>query len=118
MKIIPRPVHALLDYSWSAAIAAAPKVLGFEDEPKAKILCKGMASLTTAGSLVTRYELGALKILPFKAHLAVDGLGALLGIAAPWILGFSENKKARNAVLAFFIVEAIVVALSQPKEME
>jgi hypothetical protein len=117
MKIIPRAVHALLDYSWSAAIAAAPKVLDFNDEPKARMLCKSMASLTTAGSLLTRYELGALKVLPFKAHLAFDGLSALLGIASPWLLGFSENKKARNAVLAFFIIEAIVVALSQPEEM-
>lgn len=117
MKIISRAVHALLDYSWSAAIAASPKVLGFEDEPKARMLCKSMASLTTMGSLLTRYELGAIKILPFKAHLAVDGLGAILGLASPWILGFSENKKARNAVLTFFIIEAVVVALSQTDEM-
>lgn len=118
MKIIPRPIHAVLDYAWSAAIAIAPRALDFEDEPNAARLCRAQGTFVTAGSLLTRYELGAVKLIPFKAHLMLDALGAIIGIASPWLLGFSDNKKARNTVLAFFLVEAIVVALSQTDEME
>ncbi len=118
MKVIPRPVHALLDYSWSAAIAVAPKVLAFEDEPNARRFLRAMGSATAVGSLLTRYELGALKVMPFKMHLATDALGAVLGLASPWLFGFAQNKAARNTALAFFAIEAIVVLLSQTDEMD
>ncbi|HEX8234366.1 MAG TPA: hypothetical protein VF600_00255 [Abditibacteriaceae bacterium] len=118
MKIIPRQVHALLDYSWSAAIAVAPKVLAFEDEHNARRFLRAMGSATAVGSLLTRYELGALKVMPFKMHLATDALGAMLGLASPWLFGFSRHKTARNTALAFFAIEALVVLLSQTDEMD
>ncbi len=118
MKVIPRPVHALLDYSWSAAIAVAPKVMGFEDEHNARRFLRAMGSATALGSLLTRYELGAVKVMPFKMHLATDALGAVLGLASPWLFGFAQTKAARNTALAFFAVEAIVVLLSQTDEMD
>ena len=118
LKIIPRPVHALLDYTWSGALATAPKVFGFEDEPSAVKLCKMQGSLVAATSALTRYELGTIKIIPFRTHLKLDAVGAALGIASPWLLGFSGNAKARNTVLAFFLIEALVVLLSQTDEME
>jgi hypothetical protein len=118
MKIIPRPVHALLDYSWSAAIAVAPKVLNFEDDKTARRFLRAMGTATAAGSLLTRYELGAVKVMPFKMHLATDAIGAVMGLASPWVFGFANNKAARNTALAFFAIEAIVVLLSQTDEMD
>lgn len=115
-KPISRSVHAMLDYGWSGALSAAPQVFDFADEPNARRLCKVMGAMTGAASSLTRYELGALKVIPFNTHLALDGLGALAGLASPWLFGFAHNKKARNAVLAFFVIEALVVALSQPDE--
>ena len=117
IKIIPRPVHALLDYTWSAALAAAPRTFGFEDEANAVQLCRAQGAAVATASALTRYELGTWKLIPFRTHLALDALGAVVGLASPWLLGFSDNKRARNTVLAFFIVEAIVVALSQTDEM-
>ena len=118
MKIISRPVHALLDYTWSAAFAAAPRVFGFEDETNARALCRAQGTAVALASALTRYELGTFKLIPFKTHLKLDALGAAFGLASPWFFGFAHNKKARNVVLAFFLVEAIVVALSQDDEMQ
>lgn len=118
LKIVPRPVHALLDYTWSAAFTGAPKAFGFENEPNAVRLCRIQGTLVAVASSLTKYELGTLKIIPFKTHLKLDALGAVLGIASPWLLGFSENKRARNTVLAFFLFEALAVFLSQTDEME
>lgn len=118
IKIIPRPVHALLDYTWSGAFAAAPKVFGFEDEAAAIKLCRVQGTLVALASSLTKYELGTLKIIPFRTHLKLDAIGAAVGIASPWLLGFSHNKRARNTILAFFLFEAVAVALSQTDEME
>src|SRR4028118_1132950 len=117
-KIIPRPVHALLDYLWSAAFATAPRVFDFEDEPAAVGLCKIQGTTVAVASALTRYELGTLKLIPFKTHLKLDALGAAVGLASPWLLGFADNKKARNTVLAFFLFEAVAVLLSQSDEMD
>jgi hypothetical protein len=56
--------------------------------------------------------------MPFKMPLATDGLGAILGLASPWLFGFAQNKTARNTALAYFAIEAIVVLLSQTDEMD
>ena len=118
IKIIPRSVHALLDYTWSGAFAASPKMFGFEDEPVAVKLCKTQGTMVAIASALTQYELGTLKIIPFRTHLKLDAIGAMLGIASPWLLGFSQNKRARNTILAFFLFEALAVVLSQTEEME
>ena len=118
IKIIPRSVHALLDYTWSGAFAASPKVFGFEDEANAVKLCRTQGTLVAIASALTKYELGTLKIIPFRTHLKLDALGAMLGIASPWLFGFSHNKRARNTILAFFLFEAVAVLLSQTDEME
>jgi hypothetical protein len=115
LKIIPRQVHAMLDYSWGAAIAVAPKLMDFEDETAGKLL-RATGLLTGAASLLTKYELGAVKVIPYRVHLMFDGLSAAVGLASPWLFGFAGNKKARNTALAFFAVEAVVVLLSQTDE--
>jgi hypothetical protein len=101
MRIIPRPIHALLDYSWSAAIAVAPKVLAFDDEPNARRFLRAMGSATALGSLLTRYELGALKVMPFKMHLATDALGAVLGLASPWLLVLPRTRQLATRLSLF-----------------
>lgn len=118
IKVIPRSVHAFLDYTWSAAFAAAPRTFGFEDEASARALCKAQGTAVAVASALTRYELGTFKLIPYRTHLKLDALGAAVGLASPWLLGFADNKRARNTVLAFFLIEAITVALSQTDEME
>src|SRR5258708_2219774 len=110
--LIPRPVHAVLDYVWAAALFKAPELVGFEDEGNAYLLCKVQATTTATTSLLTRYECGLLRALPFKAHLDLDTLSAVLGLASPWLLDFSQNKKARNTALAFFLIDIVVVVLT------
>ena len=118
-RIIPRPAHAVLDYLYSIAVLAAPEALDLDysaEGDKARLVCKTHGVATIAASLLTRYELGLIKLIPFNMHLLLDLSGAVFGLASPWLLGFSGNKKARNVVLAFALLEAAVVALSQRDE--
>jgi hypothetical protein len=116
-KPISRPLHGALDYGYGAAIAGAPELFDFKNEPTAAILCRAMGALTTLTSLCTRYEMGVLRVLPFKMHLAGDALTGIFALAAPFALGFSENAKARNTFLGFGILALLVAALTQNEEM-
>jgi hypothetical protein len=41
-------------------------------------------------SLLTDYEMGLLRWIPFPAHLAIDLAGGALLVASPWVFGFSD----------------------------
>ena len=108
--ITPR-AHGVLDYLSSAAFAAAPRLFGFGGRPAT--LSRALGAGYTGLSLGTAYPLGAVRKLPFPAHLAFDSALAPVLAAAPWVLGFADDRKARNFFLAMAGVSAVVTALSQ-----
>jgi hypothetical protein len=56
------------------------------------------------------------RVVPFKAHGAVElAIGALLP-ALPWILGFSENRAARNLCFGLTALTLVVSALTDWSE--
>ena len=79
--ISPR-VHGVLDYMTAGFMFALPRVLGWS--PSATRVMDCSAAMATAYSLMTRYELGLVKVLPMKAHLALDAVSGagMLGAAA------------------------------------
>src|SRR4051812_48692977 len=79
--ISPR-VHGVLDYMTAGFLFALPRVMGWSKTVTR--LLDASAATATAYSLMTRYELGLVKVLPMKAHLAMDAVSgaALLGAAA------------------------------------
>lgn len=113
LRIIPRPVHAATDYLYAAALAAAPSLVGFEEDEQAVLAARALAGTTVLASACTRYELGLLRLIPFNVHLMLDLLAALPTLAMPWVLGFSDNAKARNTFLAFGVFEIGAVLLSK-----
>ncbi|HUP28243.1 MAG TPA: hypothetical protein VM409_07395 [Chloroflexia bacterium] len=113
LGIIPRPLHAVLDYLWGVAHFMAPELLGYADDEAANLYSKVRGGSMIPISLMTRYELGLVKVIPFNAHLAMDLLGALAGLASPWLLGFAKNEKALTAAIGFSLFELGAVLLSK-----
>ena len=111
--LIPRPLHAVLDYLWGIAFYLAPKTLGYEGDTAARAFSEARGNTMIATSLLTRFELGLIRIIPFNVHLLLDLLGALLGLASPWLFGFDKNEKARKAVIGFSLFELGAVLLSK-----
>ena len=66
-------------------------------------------------SLGTAYPLGAVKKIPFPAHVMGDAALGLGLAAAPWLLGFADDTRARNFFLAMAGISAVVVALTQAR---
>ncbi|HEX8550677.1 MAG TPA: hypothetical protein VF681_03890 [Abditibacteriaceae bacterium] len=114
MKIISRPFHAVLDYIYGAAALAAPKIAGFEDQENARALSVAAGVGTLVSAVSTKHEGGIVKLLPFNTHLKVDTATGLFYLAAPWLMGFAENRRARNTFLGLGLLSLAVVALTQP----
>lgn len=114
---IPRAVHGIVDYAYAAVLAAAPFVLGFATLPRASLPAWGFAAVVLLVTLLTRFEVGVWKVLPYRMHLAGDVLGGVFMLAAPFLFGFADAPAARNAFFVFGIFALIAVSLSQTDEM-
>jgi hypothetical protein len=116
-KPISRRAHAFTDYSYVPLVSAAPDLVGFTDEKVATTLCHVLSSTVLVSSLFTRAEWGPIRVIPYKAHLAIDTFGGLTALTAPWLFGFAKNRKARNTFLVMGVFGLIAGLLSQPDEM-
>jgi len=113
-SLIPRRLHAILDYGYGLAAFAAPKAFFFDGDDAASWTAAVVGGAAVVSSALTKYEGGVVKKVPFNTHLKLDFVSALLTAAAPWLFGFAGNKRARNALVGFALLEIVVVALSKP----
>jgi hypothetical protein len=109
-KPITPLVHGMLDYSTSAAVAAAPRLFDFP--APARRLCDTLAGGYSAISALTDYPLSVRRTVPFKAHGAAEMAIALALPAMPWVLGFSNNRAARNLCFGLTALTFVVAALT------
>ncbi len=109
---IPTATHGVIDYVTVGALATLPRV--FKWSPRLTNLLTGSAASMLTYSLLTDYELSLFNVIPMRAHLALDGLSALLAGSAPFVA--REQKPSAKAVLiGVALFEATVTALTKPQ---
>ena len=90
MQVIPTRVHGMMDYTIGALLIAAPWLFGFDRGGAETWVPVALGASVILYSLMTDYELGAVRRLPMPTHLALDmGGGALLAVS-PWLFGFAD----------------------------
>ena len=114
MKFVTKRIHAFLDYPVAVALVALPFLLGLGDSnPMALYLSiiTGIAAFIL--TLLTDHHLGMFRIIPYKIHLIVDFLVAIVFILTPFVLSF-------KGLDAFYywangIAVLVVVSLHKPE---
>jgi SPW repeat len=104
VKLLPAWFHAIADYAVAAALIVVPAIAGGSDEAVAAGIVIGVVVL--AVSMLTRYPLGVVKVLPFTVHSAGDYLAAALLVASPWALSFTDTD---GGLSAFYVVAGLAV---------
>jgi hypothetical protein len=104
--MIPRNIHGILDYIVGLALIAAPWLFGFADDSAATYVpvILGLGSLLY--SLMTRYEAGLIKLIPFKTHLVLDVMAGAFLAASPWLFGFASHVYLPHLIVGLFEVVA------------
>jgi len=88
---LPTRIHGMLDYLLGALLIASPWLFGFADDAAARWVPVAIGAGVVLYSLLTDYELGAVRRLQMPAHLAFDALGGVLLAVSPWMLGFDDR---------------------------
>src|SRR5215207_6164438 len=100
---VPAFVHGVVEYAAGILLIAAPFLFGFdEDAATAAAIVVGVLVLIIAAS--TAMSTGLIGSIPVQAHVVLDYILALALIAAPFVLGFTDD----GAATAFFIVLGVL----------
>ena len=116
----PRPIdstlHGVTDYTLGTLLMTAlPRLAGVEGtESATQMRITGAAH--AAYSTLTDYPLGIVKLIPYKAHLAIDALGAVAVGALPFLTGqYRKGPKHFVPHLALAAFELQSLLLSDPR---
>jgi hypothetical protein len=107
MGLIPTRIHGVLDYLVGAWLIAMPWVFGFGRGAQTLVAVL-MGGVILVYSMLTDYELAAVRLIPMTAHVGLDVLGGLFLAGSPWIFGFAETMIAPHLALGLLAVGVAV----------
>ena len=109
--MIPRNVHGVLDYVVGLLLIAAPWLLGFADGTAAQHVPVALGIGALLYSLLTNYELGLIRVIPFRVHLMLDFASGVFLATSPWLLGFADRVYLPHVI--FGILEIGAAAMTR-----
>lgn len=114
MRFLSTRVHGVLDYVVGLILVLLPRLLGFQTGgPEQKIpMILGVSALVY--SLITRYEFGLIKVLPFRFHLTLDFFSGVILATSPWVFDFADRVWAPHLVFGLFEIAAVVLTHPEP----
>ena len=106
--MISTKVHGVLDYLVAFALLLAPMLFGFSEYGGAAVAVPTVLGVgLLVYSLLTRYELGLVKVIPMRTHLTLDFIAAAVLALSPWLFGFSDLPA--NAWMPHLVVGLAVI---------
>jgi hypothetical protein len=117
----PRPIdstlHGATDYTLGTLLTTAfPRLAGIEGTPSARQI-RTAGAIHAGYSTITDYPLGIVKLLPYKAHLAIDALGAVALAATPFVTGqWRASRRQWVPQVGLCLFELVALAMSDPTQ--
>ena len=105
MKILSSKAHGIIDYLFVVFLLAAPTI--FQMEGDLCTITYALGGVHLLMTLLTDFELGAFKVIPFRIHGVIEIVVALaLGGLAMWF-----NSMGNDLGFYFFSGLAIVILI-------
>jgi len=114
MRFVSTRTHGMIDYIAGIVIIASPWLFGFADGSAAQWVPVVVGVLLLGSSLMTDYELGAVRMIPMPVHLGFDLVAGLLLAASPWLFGFSDRVWLPHLLLGAFEIMASLITRTVP----
>ncbi|MDQ1492392.1 MAG: hypothetical protein QOJ23_4906 [Actinomycetota bacterium] len=109
VRLLPAWLHAVADYAVGAVLILAALLVGGTSGAVGTGVVVGATVLLV--SMMTRYPLGVVKVLPFQVHSAGDYLAAALLLAAPFALHFRQSDGGLTALYVGSGIAVLAVSL-------
>jgi hypothetical protein len=109
IRLLPAWLHAVADYAVGAVLIIAALMVGGSAGAVGTGVVVGATVLLV--SMLTRYPLGVVKVLPFQVHSAGDYLAAILLLVAPFGLHFRQSDAGLSALYIAAGIAVLAVSL-------
>jgi hypothetical protein len=113
MRLVSTYTHGIADYFVGSLLLAGPWLFGFVNHRAETWIFILLGLATFLYSLLTDYELGAIRVIPMPIHLGLDLVAGIFLAVSPWLFGFSTGVYLPHLCLG--ILEILVVSISQTK---
>ncbi len=114
MRFVTKTIHAHLDYPVAIGLLALPFLLGLGgSHPLALIAAPVAGAAALVLTIFTDHQLGLVRILPYRLHLAVDLTVGIVFLLLPAVFGFAGIDAAFYWLGGGAVVA--VIALSKPE---
>jgi hypothetical protein len=80
----------MLDYALGGFLTFSPWLLGFAQGGAETVVPVLLGAAMLGYGICTDYELGVARLIPMRAHLALDLGGSALLALSPWLFGFDS----------------------------
>ncbi|HET7045058.1 MAG TPA: hypothetical protein VFI37_09435 [Gaiellaceae bacterium] len=119
LRVVPTKAHAAVDHVVGPTLVFAPELFGLKSGKKDALPPRATGTAQAIYSNLTDYELSVKRLLPMKAHLAMDAAaGAVLG-SMPWLLG-TRRRGLRHwlphAVVGGMEIGLALTTKTEPKD--
>lgn len=106
MKVLNSKIHGIIDYIFVLFLLLSPTIFGLGEVASLFTYLLGIIHLVV--TVITKFEYGLIKILPFKLHGWIELIVSFALVGVAFYLGEVENELSRN----FYFVVAILVFLT------
>jgi hypothetical protein len=112
---IDATLHGVVDYQAGTLLTTVlPKLVGVDGTEAARQI-RAAGAVHAGYSTLTDYPLGIVKLIPFKAHLALDALGAVALAATPFVTGqWKQGRRQWVPHVALAAFELASLAMTDP----
>lgn len=106
MRFISTKIHGYLDYIVGILLIAAPWIFNLDADAPEGIIFIILGVMALVYSLLTRYELGAIKVISMSVHLTLDLLSGIILAVSPWLFNFNERVYLPHLILGLVEIAA------------
>jgi uncharacterized membrane protein HdeD (DUF308 family) len=100
-------LHQMVEPLMAILLIVAPWLFGFSDVNSSTIASVAIGAAMLVGGMMTRWRLSLVKLIPLRLHFYWDLLLGVLLIAAPFVLGDSDNGAATRFLVIVGALELL-----------
>ena len=114
MKFIDTKIHGYMDYLKGLFLIVAPRIIRLDPGAPEGVILIVLGAMAIIYSLMTRYELGMVRVISMKTHLTLDVLSGIVLAASPWLFGFADRVYLPHLILGIIEIGAGLMTKTTP----
>ncbi|MCE3225528.1 MAG: hypothetical protein K0S32_79 [Bacteroidetes bacterium] len=103
MNIVRSKFHGILDYFIGTILVISPWLFGFDNSDSAQNVPMIIGGSMLVYTVFTKYDMGIIKLLSFRFHLALDLVAGFSLVFSPMLFDFADEIVLPHVVMGFFI---------------